>query len=79
MVWLNLHFVKITLVAVRRKDWKTPRDNPRKTYWELIRISQARDDASAEGAGSEAGVEEKRLKRSLGGKTEQSLMMERTW
>ena len=44
MTWLDLHFVKITLVAMRREDWRNARGNPGKTSWEVIRISQARDN-----------------------------------
>ena len=36
MTWLNLHFVKITLVAVRRKNWKTERGNAGKPVGRMI-------------------------------------------
>lgn len=36
MTWLNLHFVKITPVAVRRKNWKTERENAGKPIGRLL-------------------------------------------
>lgn len=48
---------------------KTSRGNPRKTYWELI-YEYPKQEMMHQLRGQKlAGVEEKRLKRSLGGKT----------